>query len=135
MDTPSPSVRDLAQRLLAAEAATERSADAPAHAAVRVIVKLGNCLTEFAGADGFAALMRRALTLARVEEPSLRNVKLMADGSLEGFEAIAHDPATGKSDVGVAITAHLLALLVTFIGHPLTLRMVREAWPDAGVDE
>ncbi len=30
---------------------------------------------------------------------------------------------------------HLLGLLVTFIGEPLTLALVREAWPDISLDE
>jgi hypothetical protein len=29
--------------------------------------------------------------------------------------------------------AQLLGLLVTFIGEPLTLRLVRDAWPDAPI--
>ncbi len=41
----------------------------------------------------------------------------------------------GGVEAAVAITAHLLGLLVTFIGEPLTLRLVREAWPDASLDE
>ena len=41
----------------------------------------------------------------------------------------------GGAEAAVAITAHLLGLLVTFIGEPLTLRLVREAWPDASLDE
>ena len=31
------------------------------------------------------------------------------------------------------IVAQLLGLLVTFIGEPLTLRLVRDAWPNASV--
>jgi hypothetical protein len=30
--------------------------------------------------------------------------------------------------------AHLLDLLVTFIGAPLTLRLLRNKWPDASMD-
>jgi hypothetical protein len=30
--------------------------------------------------------------------------------------------------------AHLLELLVTFIGAPLTLSLVRDKWPDASMD-
>ena len=43
--------------------------------------------------------------------------------------------ATVGADAAVAIIAHLLGLLVTFIGEPLTLRLVGEAWPDALLDE
>ena len=40
----------------------------------------------------------------------------------------------GGADAPVAIIAHLLGLLMTFIGEPLTLRLVREAWPDVLLD-
>ena len=40
MDTPSPSIRDLARRLLAVEAASQSAADPRVHEAVRV---LRNC--------------------------------------------------------------------------------------------
>ena len=135
MDKPSPTVRALAQRLLAVEAASQHVGDAHVHEAVRVITKLRISLTRFAGPEGFASLLRRALTLAGKEAPALRTVKLTPDGSLDGFEAIAVNAKANRPDVAISITAHLLALLITFIGHPLTLRLVREAWPDARVDE
>ena len=58
----------------------------------------------------------------------MQSVKLTAEGRLEGFEQ-------GGNEGAVAITAHLLGLLATFIGEPLTLRLVREAWPEASFDE
>ena len=137
MDTPSPSIRDLARRLLAVEAASQSAADPRVHEAVRVCEKLRVSLTRFAGADGFTALLRRALALARAEVPALHGITEKADGSLEGLEELAADAGNSGSgiDAAVAITAHLLGLLVTFIGEPLTLRLVREAWPDASLDE
>ena len=66
-DTPSPTVRDLARRLLAVEAARQSATSSREHEAVRVCDKLRVCLTRFAGADGFTALLRRALALARAE--------------------------------------------------------------------
>ena len=126
MDTPSSSMRDLARRLLA----TSQTASGPhVDEAVAVIEKLRVTLTKFAGADGFASLLRRALVLASADVPSLQIVKIGADGRLEGFEQIVADKATGGAggEAAVAITAHLLGLLVTFIGEPLTLRLVRAA--------
>jgi len=32
--------------------------------------------------------------------------------------------------LGESVVGHLLALLVTFIGEPLTLRIVDDAWPE-----
>jgi hypothetical protein len=138
MNTPSPSIRDLARRLLAVEAASQSAADPRVPEAVRVFEKLRVSLTRFAGAEGFTALLRRALALARAEVPALHSITEKADGSMEGLEEVAAD--AGNSGVGggnaaVAIIAHLLGLLVTFIGEPLTVRLVRDAWPDASLDE
>lgn len=135
MDTPSPSIRDLARRLLAAEAASQSAAGPRAHETVQVFEKLRFSLTRFAGADGYQALLRRALALARSEVPGLQ-VTEKADGSMEGLEAVAVDAGnSGGGDAAVAIIAHLLALLVIFIGEPLTARLVREAWPDVSLGE
>ena len=132
MDTPSPSVRALAKRLLAMEAAI-RSAEGPGpHEAVRVCQKLRISLTRFAGAAGFESLLRRALALARLEVPSLRGIEIKPDCSMEGLEELIRNDGT---EAGAAITAHLLGLLVTFIGQPLTLRLVRESWPDASLGD
>ena len=134
MAMPSPSTRDLARQLLAAEAASPSAADSRVHAAVRVCEKLRISLTRFAGADGFKALLRRALILARAEVPALNSITEKADGALAGLNELAAAARDGGVDAAVAITAHLLGLLVTFIGEPLTVRLVREAWPNASWD-
>ena len=103
------------------------------HEAVRVCEKLRVSLTRFAGPDGFASLLRRSLVLARADAPSLEAVTIKPDGSLEGLEAVASDTRSGGPEAVVGIIAHLLGLLVTFIGEPLTLRLVREAWPDTSL--
>ena len=133
-------MRNLARRLLALEAATApgKAADAPAsgvqHEAVRVFDKLRISLTRFAGADGFAALLRRSLALARADVPSLDRVTIMPNSSIEGLETLAAEDADGAVEAAAALTTHLLELLVTFIGEPLTLRMVYETWPDESLD-
>ncbi len=128
MDTLSASMRDLARRLLAANQVASGS---QVDEAVVLIEKLRITLTKFAGPEGFTSLLRRALALASAEVPSLQNVKTGADGRLEGFEEIVADKGAGGAgdEAAVAIIAHLLGLLVTFIGEPLTLRLERAAWP------
>ena len=128
METPSPSTRDLAQRLLAASLTVS---DSQVHEAVVVSDKLRTSLTRFAGVDGFISLQRRALVLARAEVPSLQCVKVGMDGRLQGFEEVTSETLSGA---GAAITAHLLELLVTFIGEPLMRTLVHEAWPDTSLD-
>ena len=129
MDPPSESIRDLARRLLAAN---QIASGSQVDEAVVLIEKLRITLIKLAGAEGFTSLLRRALALARAEVPSLQNVKLGADGRLEGFEEIVADKGAGAAgdEAAVALTAHLLWLLVTFIGEPLTLRLERAARPD-----
>jgi hypothetical protein len=129
MDSPSASIRACAHRLLALEAANKSASDTDRHELLRVFEKLRIALTQFVGADGFTALMRRALALARAEVPSLQPAKITPEGRLEGIEEHAAD-AKNDAEAATAITAHLLALLVTFIGEPLTLRLMRDVWPD-----
>ena len=122
-------MRDLARRLLAAN---QTASGLHVDETVVLIEKLGIALTKFAGPEGSKSLLRRALALARAEVPVLQNVKIGADGRLEGFaEIVAGNGVGGAGDeAAVAITAHLLGLLVTFIGEPLTLRLERATRPD-----
>ncbi len=135
MSTASPEIQDLARRLLAFEAAHDSSSDVRVEVAVRVIEELRMRLIRLAGVDGFRSLLSRALTLAKAKVPSLNMVHVRADGSVEGFDGIEQSQEVGEAtQAGIVLVAHLLELLVTFIGEPLTLRLVRDAWPDASVD-
>ena len=134
MSTPSASTRAWARQLLAVEAANPSASDAPVDEAARVSEKLRISLTRFVGADGFTALLRRAVALARADVPSLQSVKVTADGRLEGAKELAAD-AGMDVEAAIAITEHVLELLVNFIGEPLTLRLMRDAWPDASLEE
>ena len=127
-------MRDLARRLLALEATCDAAAYSHAHEAVRVCDKLRISLIRFAGADGFKALIGRALVLARAEAPALENVTLYPDGRLNGIEKLVASAETNEMESAIAIIAHLLSLLATFIGEPFTLRLVREVWPEASLD-
>lgn len=120
-------MRALAQQLVNLERRAQGATDDPVDAATRVFERLRVALTRFAGLDGFTSLVRRALALARANDPSLRQVSVEANGALEGLEQIAGDAV-------LAIVAQFLGLLVTFIGEPLTLRLIRDAWPDASLD-
>ncbi|HUQ72304.1 MAG TPA: hypothetical protein VM165_22450 [Planctomycetaceae bacterium] len=130
MDAPSPALRTLARRLIAEETARPKSAGARSNAAVQVCEKLRTELTRFAGAEGFSALMRRALVLARADVPALSGVTVTPDGVVDGLEALVTEEADAGIAAATALTTQLLGLLVTFIGEPLTQRLVSEAWPD-----
>lgn len=139
MSRASPEIEDLARRLLALEAARGNSSAARADAAAQVIEELRLHLIKLAGVAGFRSLLSRALTLAKAEAPSLNIVQIRADGSLEGFDGIEGsrelEVGAGAGQAGIVLVANLLELLMTFIGEPLTLRLVRVTWPDASMDE
>jgi hypothetical protein len=130
-----PESRHLAQRLLTYEAVTGENSEPPESAAFRVCAKLRRPLITLAGVAGFRSLLSRALTLARAEAPSLSAVQVAADGSLKGLDEL--EPQTDKEharDGGAILIAHLIGLLLTFIGEGLTLRLVQDVWPDTVFD-
>ena len=129
MDTPTSSTRDLAKRLLAA---SQAGSDAHVSDVAAVIHRLRISLSKFAGDAGFVSLLRRAVAMASADVPSLKNVRIGMNGLLDGVEQIDASSGTGVlgEAAAVAITAHLLGLLVAFIGEPLTVRLLRESWPD-----
>jgi len=127
--------RDLARRLLADEAAADETSLSEESAAFRVYDKLHGSLCTVAGVAGFRSLASRALTLAKAEAPSLAVLQVTADGDLQGLSEI--EPQIDKHQDGdreVILIAQLLGLLITFIGESLTLRLLQDAWPEAGHD-
>ena len=113
--------RELAQRLLAYEGAETSPSTADMHAVCRVCDKLRRPLTTLAGAPGFRSLLARALTLAKRESPVLGAWEVKSDGSLQGLNGEA-------AQSGAVLIAHLLGLMITFIGESLTLRLLHDVW-------
>jgi hypothetical protein len=124
-------VVDLAQRLLAYETAILDSSEKTS-AVCQVSEKLRRPLSTLAGAAGYHALLSRALTLAKARSPILSAVRLRPDGSIDGLTEV-RDNETTEADA--ILISHLLGLLVTFIGGPLTMRLVHNVWPDVSVPE
>jgi hypothetical protein len=124
-------MRDLAARLL--EVSRPASED-DMHEAAVVIETLREPLSRFIGHEGFTSLLRRAVTLASADAPSLRGIQVSADGKLR----LAETPPSRESgasnemetEAAIAVAAHFLGLLVTFIGERLTSRLVQQAWPE-----
>jgi len=130
MEKPSQTIRELASRLIAAEASAGTGPDF--HVAALVCSKLQLSLTRFAGADAFSALMRRSLALSRAEIPALKDVKVGPEGCVEGLDLVTDD---GGIESGTTITANFLWLLVTFVGEPGAMRLVKDVWPDVQLSE
>jgi hypothetical protein len=119
----TPTTRELAQRLLAYEEFGTSPSKADMHAVCRVCDKLRRPLATLAGAAGFRSLLARALTLAKRESPVLGAWEVKSDGSLQGLNGEA-------AQSGAVLIAHLLGLMITFIGESLTLRLLHDVWLD-----
>jgi len=117
------SVREIADQLIAFESTSKSISEADANATCRVCEKLRRPLITLAGTAGFSSLLQRALALARREAPVLDDVSVEPDGSLKGLEGSA---AMATS----VLVAHLLSLLITFIGQTLTMRLLHDIWPN-----
>ncbi len=134
MSPVTPVIQNLALWLLAQEVSAGKPSEMNMCAAFRVCEKLRQPLSTLAGATGYRSLISRALTLAKKEAPSLGEVQVKEDGSLERTGAIElMDEAAKKGEA--LLVAQLLGLLVTFIGQALTLGLVRDLWPDAPFED
>lgn len=125
-------MRDVAMRLLARETARAVVGE---HEGVRLCEKMRISLIAFAGAEGFVSLLRRALNLAAREMDASHGIEVRKDGRLVGLEELALKMPDKGYAVSLAITSHLLGLLVVFIGERLTLRLISDAYPDTAWDQ
>ena len=124
MDQPGSSrnIREIAERLVVYETAPERSGTITP-AAAQVCEKLTRLLGKVIGVIGSRALLARALSVAKRETEALATVSITDKGALEGL--------TGKAaEASPVLIAHLIGLVVTFLGEALTLRLLHEVWPD-----
>jgi hypothetical protein len=120
----------LTQNLIARELRPTDGGDAEWRAAFRVCERFREPLCVLTGLAGYRSLLSRALALARPHAPWLIAVKCGLDGALE-IPAGAADDGDAAAHGGASLVAELLGLLSTLIGDTLTLRLVRNVWPDA----
>ena len=139
---PSPAVRRLARRLLAQEAGGRADPDGLMDAAETASTKLGAHLSRLVGGLGYQALLRRAVHLAGTEFPRLqRDTAGWATGEPGVDAGLGRLRGTlrllGAAEAGpalAAVFAHLVWLLVTFIGQDLTTRTLRQVWPEVRLE-
>ena len=134
MNQATPTVRDLARLLLTLEARRSEHGQ-EVQTDLRAFEKLQAYLTNLVGVTGFRALLARALALATAEVGWLRNVRVLDDATFKGFtEAATQQPAKDVAAARAAILAHLIGLLVIFLGEAITLRFVQDVWPEVPGD-
>jgi hypothetical protein len=105
-----------------------------ASAAVGVYDTLSKSLASLVGEDGSHALFRRSVKLAAARFPCLADVRGAArvDGSpLKAVGGCLRSQVPDLArEVSLALLIAYLDLLATFIGERLTLRLLRDGWPD-----
>ena len=80
--------------------------------------------------------MARTLALANADFPWLRAVHVKTEGSLAGLDELGAQVDPDDIAKGCAVLlAEMLGLLVAFIGEDLTLRLVRDVWPNLPVNK
>ncbi|HTE43383.1 MAG TPA: hypothetical protein VK629_21365 [Steroidobacteraceae bacterium] len=130
MNRATPRMRIFAQRLIAYEERNKTPSQAKASLTF-ILLELRPQLANLMGTAGFAALLSRALAMASLERPWLRSVHERPDGSLENWSELEAQVAAAEFlDGKIVLLAHLLGLLVAFIGENLMLRLVRDVWPN-----
>ena len=140
MTSAEAAQRSLARRLLEREAGEGRAAEELAAAAERACQKFYPQLARLIGAEGFHAVLARALRLAQRESPFLAGVEGEPGGEVGARHAVpllkglreavrGRDPAE-VSDGVVAVFANLIWLLATFVGESVALRQVSSIWPE-----
>jgi hypothetical protein len=130
-------LRQLALKVLAQHAGSAAGADGLAAAARRAYDDLARVSAPLIGQAGVDALTGRALHLAQREYPWLLPSRKPEQADAPFAQMILclerQDPAVATEAAG-AVFAAFTGLLVTFIGEPLTARLLRKAWPDAFAD-
>jgi hypothetical protein len=130
----------LARWLLAAEADKHKDPAELAAVGERVYHRLRTHLAVLLGTNGFDALWARAMHLAqpnfRVESDTTAAEAFPTRAAqVYGLYAAVqgHDSAVIQQNLVVAF-ASLITLLFTFIGAELSLRFIRQVWPDLPQD-
>ena len=134
MAAATPAHRELARWLLAREIAGRHEPTDLVGAADTACQKLSGRVARLVTFVAWQALLARALHLARREFPFLEGVRPGSSPTL-GLEGLAEhvqgvEPAQAREGLAMVL-ANVLGLLATFVGDEITLRLVRDAWPDA----
>jgi hypothetical protein len=120
--------------VLAQYAGPEAGAKAVASAAERSYDDLVRVVAPLIGHVGTDSLTGRAMHLAAREHPCLVSTRELEQGARPFAHVVAcvtqQDPAVAIAAVAAVLTT-FTELLGTFIGEPLTARLLRKAWPGA----
>lgn len=130
-------VERLARRIVEDEATREPSSAHDADPILRICDKMHPPLSRLAGTISYRALLSRALALAQPRARTLGALRFESHGRLvfdpEHPDAEFLNPETVRED-GVILVAAFLHLLETLIGEALTVRIIRQVWPEVNIE-
>lgn len=124
---------NLAELIIAAEASGDGGLEGLAGAAESVCQKLCRRLEALVTTVGSRALLARALRMSSNAFPFLSQVRAgtTAGSCLDGLSGSLRDVDIATARDGIeALYASLIGLLITFIGEPVTFRLLSEVWPE-----
>jgi hypothetical protein len=130
MMAETPTLRELAHRLVAPQISTGGAKDLSSAAASRICEHLYRDLSRWIGTDGCHALFARALLRTQSGHPALRDIRLGggSDSCLEGVPESVK--VHGASAVGEGLEAMLVALielLARLIGDDMATRLIEQS--------
>jgi hypothetical protein len=134
MTPPSPTLVELARRIVEQEAGGSPDPAASAAAVETASQRLKDHLVDLLGSGGVHAWLRRALHLAQREQPLLAGVAVSGEsaacftGLTESLAASTDEDATAAA---TTVVTHMLDLLVMLLGEELGMKPIRKLWPQA----
>ena len=125
MRPPSPTAKQLAQRIIEREPHTDAASLLPIFERLRAV------LISLVGVAGFEALLSRSFALAKGEVAWLGKVPTKAEGTLGRLREAALVQSPEEQERGyLTLLTRIIGLLITFIGEDLTVQIIQDAWRD-----
>ncbi len=131
MSTPGSSARVLSRRIVERELAGRAGPAEIAAGIEGVFRQLYQIMATVIGPLGFQAVLTRAVHLTRRDYPGLGACEIACGDTfvMRGIsEMIEREGADQAGAAAVALLDHIIALLCSFIGEDLTLRLLRRGW-------
>jgi hypothetical protein len=127
MKAETPTLRELARRLVAPQTSTGGAADLSSAAANRMCEQLYRDLSRWIGADGCHALFARALARTQASHPAMRDIRLggQSDSCLEGVaESVQVHGASAVAEALEEMLVALIELLGRLIGDDMASQLI-----------
>ena len=117
---------DVARRLWVRAAGDASTPEEVAAGAERMFAQLRGGLGRWIGAEGYRALVERALGLVRVEHPAIGDLSVRGGDQMMTTAAVREHGTGEVADGLVALVAALIKLLGRIIGQEMGLRLVEQ---------